>query len=186
MSRTRQQWYEACGGCASSDERVPGVASVDQTSFRKSCARFATGIGIATVAGPDGSPQGLTINSFTSVSCCPPLVLICLDYRCSVLPAFRGNSFYGINFLSADQRHLSVRFSQYSGNRFEGIPWRWGRNGVPLIDGCLGQLECCVSQTVEAGDHAILIAEVVTAEWQEGEPLIYYGSSYRSLNDPAV
>jgi flavin reductase (DIM6/NTAB) family NADH-FMN oxidoreductase RutF len=154
---------------------------VDGDTFRKSCARFATGIAVATVTGDAGTPLGLTVNSFTSVSCCPPLVLICIDYRCAILPAFRAHSYYGVNFLAESQRHLSVQFSQRDADRFEGVAWRMGETGVPLIDGCLGQLQCCVSQTIEAGDHAILIAEVVFADWRDGEPLVYYGSSYRSL-----
>ena len=161
---------------------MQAAACVDRNAFRKCCARFATGIAVATVTGEDETPLGLTVNSFTSVSCCPPLVLICIDYRCNILPAFRASSYYGINFLAQDQRSLSVRFSQREADRFDGIDWKRGVTGVPLIEGCLGQLECCVSQTVEAGDHAILIAEVITADWREGDPLVYYGSSYRQLS----
>lgn len=160
---------------------MQAAACVDKDLFRRSCARFATGIAIATVAGENGTPFGLTVNSFTSVSCCPPLVLICIDYRCAILPAFRASSYYGINFLAENQQDLSVRFAQRETDRFEDISWGWGETGVPLIDGCLARLECCVSQTLEAGDHAIFIAEVIRADWREGEPLVYYGSSYRQL-----
>jgi flavin reductase (DIM6/NTAB) family NADH-FMN oxidoreductase RutF len=157
------------------------ATAVDPYLFRKSCGRYATGIAVATVAGPDGSPHGLTVNSFTSVSCSPPLVLICVDYRCNILPLFRSSSWYGINVLTDRQRDLSVRFSRRDLDRFDGIPWRSSENGVPLIDSCLASLECCVSQTIEAGDHAILIGEVTAAEWGDGEPLVYFGSSYRLL-----
>ena len=184
MSRTRPDEVETGGAFGSSEKAMQASVAVDKDSFRKICSRFATGIAIATVASEDGTPLGLTVNSFTSVSCYPPLVLICIDYRCALLPVFRANSYYGINFLAEDQRDLSIRFSRREVDRFDGIPWRHGETGVPLIEGCLGQLECCVSQTVEAGDHAILIAEVVGADWREGEPLVYYGSSYRFL-EPA-
>lgn len=157
------------------------AAVVDPYLFRKSCGRYATGIAVATVTGPDGKPYGLTVNSFTSVSCAPPLVLICVDYRCTLLPMFRSSSWYGINVLSDHQRDLSIRFSQRELDRFDGIEWRRSENGVPFIPSCLASLECCVSQTVEAGDHAILIAEVTSAEWRDGEPLVYFGSSYRHL-----
>jgi flavin reductase (DIM6/NTAB) family NADH-FMN oxidoreductase RutF len=160
---------------------MQAATAIDPDLFRKSCGRFATGIAIATVTDSDGTPYGLTVNSFTSVSCCPPLVLICVDYRCSLLPVFRSSSWYGINMLSDQQRDLSVRFSQRQLDRFDGIEWKQSENGVPLIGSCLARLECCVSQTVEAGDHAILIAEVTAAEYSEGEPLVYFGSSYRRL-----
>jgi flavin reductase (DIM6/NTAB) family NADH-FMN oxidoreductase RutF len=123
----------------------------------------------------------LTINSFTSVSCEPPLVLVCIDYRAAALPHFRANPYYGINVLCDSQRNVSVRFSERQDERFDGIEWHRGITGAPLLGGCLASFECCVSQTVEAGDHAILIAEVLRAENRDGEPLIYWGSRYRHL-----
>jgi flavin reductase (DIM6/NTAB) family NADH-FMN oxidoreductase RutF len=155
--------------------------AIEPDLFRKSCARFATGIAIASVTGTDGQPYGLTVNSFTSVSCCPPLVLICIDYRCSILPQFRASSHYGINVLSEHQRYLSVRFAQRQPDRFDGLEWRWGETGVPLLLGCLSIMECSVSQVVEAGDHAIFIGEVEHTEFQDGKPLLYYASSYRHI-----
>jgi flavin reductase (DIM6/NTAB) family NADH-FMN oxidoreductase RutF len=151
---------------------------VDADKFRKTCARFATGIAVATISGTDGQPFGITVNSFTSVSCAPPLVLVCVDYRSSILPHFRNTAFYGINVLGEDQKDLSVRFSQAELDRFETVAWRNGETGVPLLDGVLAQMECRVTQTVEAGDHAIFIGEVVGARCRDGRPLLYFASSY--------
>jgi flavin reductase (DIM6/NTAB) family NADH-FMN oxidoreductase RutF len=156
---------------------------VEPDLFRKTCGRFATGIAVATVAGTDGKPYGLTVNSFTSVSCCPPLVLICVDYRCNVLPHFRSSSHYGVNVLSEHQRDVSVRFAQRQLDRFDGLPWRSGQLGVPVLGDCLALMECSVSQVVEAGDHAIFIGEVEHTEFHEGKPLLYYASSYRQVAD---
>lgn len=155
-------------------------AVVDEERFRKTCSQFATGIAIATVSGRDGRPLGITVNSFTSVSCAPPLVLVCVDYRSSILPHFRNSTHYGISVLSEDQRDVAVRFSQPELDRFVGIGWRMGSTGVPLLDGALATMECHITQTVEAGDHAIFIAEVVSADSTEGRPLLYFGSSYCS------
>src|SRR4051794_39260299 len=94
--------------------------------FRKTCGRFATGIAIATVTALDGTPFGLTVNSFTSVSAVPPLVLICVDYHSTVLSHFRASSWYCVNVLADDQRDLSTRFSQRIPDRFEGLDWRLG------------------------------------------------------------
>lgn len=161
--------------------KLQAPTAIDQHTFRKTCGRFATGVAVATVAADDGTPCGLTINSFTSVSCAPPLVLICVDYRCSILPHFRASQYYGVNILTDKQRDLSVRFSQRQPDRFDSIDWYKGERGVPLIRGCLASFECVINQTVEAGDHAIFIAEVASAEWRDGEPLVYFGSSYRHL-----
>jgi flavin reductase (DIM6/NTAB) family NADH-FMN oxidoreductase RutF len=157
------------------------AAVLDQDTFRKTCSRFATGIAIATVADKDGMPFGLTINSFTSVSCCPPLILICVDSRCNILSHFRSAQYYGINVLSDAQRDLSVRFSQLQGDRFEGIAWERGEAGVPLLQDCLARMQCCVTQQVDAGDHVVFIAEVIGAEYQDGSPLLFYQSRYGHL-----
>ena len=82
--------------------------------------------------------------------------------------------------LSEHQRDVSVRFSQAELDRFIGIGWRKGSIGVPLLDGVLATMECHITQTVEAGDHAIFIAEAVSAESTEGRPLLYFGSNYCS------
>jgi flavin reductase (DIM6/NTAB) family NADH-FMN oxidoreductase RutF len=161
------------------------VATVlDSAVFRKTCARFATGIAVATVTGLDGRPYGITVNSFTSVSAAPPLVLVCIDYRSSVLAHFRGSAWYGINVLSDEQRFLSERFAARVPDRFERLGWHSGESGVPLFDECLATMECSVVQTVEAGDHAIFIAEVIRANARDGNPLLYFGSQYRNLHTP--
>jgi 3-hydroxy-9,10-secoandrosta-1,3,5(10)-triene-9,17-dione monooxygenase reductase component len=159
---------------------MPTLA-VQSDLFRKTCARFATGITVATVSGNNGTPFGLTVNSFTSVSSAPPLVLICIDYRCSILPHFRASSHYGINVLTEEQVELSVRFSQPQLERFEGLDWYAGETGVPLLRKCLARMQCSVSQVVESGDHAILIGEVTHAEYEDGLPLLYFGSAYRRM-----
>jgi flavin reductase (DIM6/NTAB) family NADH-FMN oxidoreductase RutF len=156
---------------------------IEPDLFRKSCSRFATGIAVATVMATDGKPYGLTVNSFTSVSCCPPLVLICVDYRCNILAHFRSSSHYAVNVLTENQRHLSVRFARRELDRFTGIDWRLGQLSVPVLGGCLAVMECSVSQVVEAGDHAIFIGEVEHTEFSEGKPLLYYASAYRHVAD---
>lgn len=160
------------------------VATVlDSDVFRKTCGRFATGIAVATVTSLDGTPYGITVNSFTSVSAVPPLVLICVDYRSTVLAHFRASSWYCVNVLADDQRDLSIRFSQRIPDRFGGLEWQHGASGVPVLDGCLANMECSVAQTVEAGDHAIFIAEVIHVRCREGKPLLYFASDYCGLRD---
>ena len=159
---------------------------MDEETFRKTCSRFATGIAIVTIADIGGQPFGITVNSFTSVSCAPPLVLVCVDYRSSILSHFRNAAFYGINVLSDSQGDLSIRFSQKELDRFENVDWQHGRSGAPILDGVLAQMECRVTQTVEAGDHAIFIGEVIAARFREGDPLLYFSSNYWRPNNKEV
>jgi flavin reductase (DIM6/NTAB) family NADH-FMN oxidoreductase RutF len=136
---------------------------------------------VATVLGPDGSPHGMTANSFTSVSCDPPLVLFCVDHRTSILTSFRSMVHFGINVLSEEQRDLSMRFAQKGHDRFDQVPWIAGQTGVPLIEDALASFECRVTQRVTAGDHDIIIGEVLTARMREGRPLLFFNSNYGLL-----
>lgn len=157
------------------------LSPIDATIFRSTCSKFATGIAVATVRGSDGRPHGLTVNSFTSVSLAPPLVLVCVDYRAAALPHFRTSRYYAINVLREDQREVSAAFAQKKEDRFESLKWSDGADAVPILDGALACFECRVSQTVEAGDHAIFIGEVVRARCHEGRPLLYFNSGYARL-----
>jgi len=151
-------------------------------AFREACARFATGVAVATVLAPDGTPHGLTVSSFTAVSLQPPLILVCIDYACAFLAHFRASTHFGVNVLSEAQRELSVVFAKKPEGRFEGVEWYSTESGVPLLRNCLTNLECRVSSIIEAGDHAIFLAEVVETESREGRPLLYYNRDYRLLN----
>ncbi len=161
---------------------IPTIG-VDETAFRRACARFATGITIASVLDASGSPHGLTVNSFTSISLRPPLVLISIDYTSNVLPYFRASTYYGISVLAERHHELSTRFAQKGMDRFNGIESVRGETGVPLVPGALAHFECATRQVIEAGDHAIFLAEVVRIECRDGDPLLYFNSAYRGLRD---
>jgi flavin reductase (DIM6/NTAB) family NADH-FMN oxidoreductase RutF len=153
----------------------------DKRDFCLACAQFATGVAVATVLDPAGAPHGITVNSFTSVSLDPPLVLICIGHAAGILAHFRTSPSFGINVLSETQEHLSLRFAERGRDRFGDIPWAPGETGVPLIPGVLGAIECRRVRTETAGDHDIFIGEVVGTSVRGGRPLIYYGSAYRRL-----
>jgi flavin reductase (DIM6/NTAB) family NADH-FMN oxidoreductase RutF len=149
--------------------------------YRRVCAQFATGITVVTVVDEHRHPHGMTVNSFSSVSLDPPLVLVSIDLRNSILGHFLSASAFGINVLAEGQEALSRRFSDVSERRFEGVAWQPSPLGMPLLNGVLAHLECIVVRTFEAGDHTILIGEVHHASYTEGRPLVYFDSAYRSL-----
>lgn len=156
-------------------------AAFSSDAFRRVCGRFATGVSIASVLDGAGTPRGLTVSSFTSVSLEPPLILICLGHAVTHLEDFRRARYFGISILGHEQRATSERFAQRGHDRFDGVDWRAGETGVPLIAGALATLECAAHQRVTAGDHDILIGEVVRTHVGEGEPLIHYFGRYRRL-----
>lgn len=149
--------------------------------FRRVCSRFATGIAVATAADANGAPHGLTVNSFTSVSAEPPLVLICIDHGATVLPVFRAAAYFGLNFLRDSQQELSDRFAFQAEGRFVDLPWQAATGGAPILNEMLAFMVCRVERHFEAGDHMVLIGEVVEASETEGSPLLYYSSRYHRI-----
>jgi flavin reductase (DIM6/NTAB) family NADH-FMN oxidoreductase RutF len=157
----------------------PGL--IDPALYRRTCAQFATGITVVTTLDSEGHPHGLTVNSFSSVSLDPPLVLVSIDLRNAILGHFISSEWYAINVLAEHQEDLSRRFSSPAENRFLGVEWTTGASGVPLLSGVLAQLECSVVQTFEAGDHTVLIGAVRGASYREGKPLVFFDSGYRRV-----
>lgn len=156
-------------------------SGVTSEEFRRACGRFANGVTIATVLDAAGSPHGLTVSSFTSVSLDPPLILICIGHAVTAIDTFRATRNFGINILAEDQQTLSERFARKGEDRFDGLPWYPGSTGVPLISGVLAAIECTVEQRIPAGDHDIFVARMVDAQVAEGEPLIHFRGCYRRL-----
>lgn len=151
--------------------------------FRRACGRFATGVAVAAVTDATGRPHGLTINSFTSVSLDPPLILICIDYRAAILAPFRAATYFGLSILSHEQQEISTRFATRPDDRFEGVDWFQGQYGVPLLAGALAFLETRIDRVIEAGDHAIFLGEALQAGVAEGDPLVYYQGYQKLVRD---
>ena len=114
------------------------------------------------------------------------MVLICIDQRANIVDPFKMAKFFGINVLGSTQTELSNRFAGRGQDRFGGVSWHPGQNGVPLLEGCIAQFECAVKSVIEAGDHLIFIGEVVAAEFFDGEPLLYFRSRYVKLEVPTA
>ena len=157
-------------------------AVVSPELFRRACALFPTGVAVLTTRALDGTPHGLTVNAFCSLSLTPPLVLVAIDRVCNILDTFEKSGHFAINFLSLDQRSLSIRFSEVPEGRFSGVPWSSGTEGAPLIEGTLGSIECRTKDIINAGDHRALIGEVVAATVGDGDPLVFFRGAYADLN----
>jgi flavin reductase (DIM6/NTAB) family NADH-FMN oxidoreductase RutF len=159
--------------------------NLTKTEFCRTCAKFPTGVTIVTVMDAEGSPHGMTASSFTSVSLDPPLVLVCVDHRATVLAHLRRAQHIGFNVLSEDQQPLSDHFARRGHDRFDRVEWYAGRSGVPLIPGAIASFECSIQRMVDAGDHTIFIAKVEYVEHSDGRPLVYFASGYRKLDGEA-
>jgi flavin reductase (DIM6/NTAB) family NADH-FMN oxidoreductase RutF len=160
------------------------MTDVDAAVFRQLCGRFATGVVIVTTNAENGQPVGMTANSFTSVSLDPPLVSVNVDHRADMHRHLAGASRFAINILEGRQEALSRRFAGEHADRFEGVGYRIGDAGLPLLVGVLGTLECDVHARFEAGDHTIVVGRVVAGTTGEGRPLLYYRGGYYDAPPP--
>ena len=147
--------------------------------FRAALGMFATGVTIVTMRTEDGTPLGLTANSFNSVSLEPPLVLWSLSQRAASLPAFRAGTHYAINVLAADQRALAERFASKDVDRWHGVDCVPGAGGAPLIAGAAATFECFNRSRYDEGDHVIFVGEVERCSWREdASPLLFHGGRF--------
>ena len=160
-----------------------------KADFRRACGQFATGVTVVTVESEPGRAHGMTANAVASVSLEPLLVLVCIDQKARALPMVREKGRFGISVLAEGQKPWSEYFARPEEDeeteRELGIRFRWTESGIPLLEGALAQLACQVVSTQVAGDHTIFVAEVVSAEVHDGQPLLFYGGKYARLGaDP--
>lgn len=158
-------------------------AGSDARTLRDAMGCFATGITIVTAVDGDGRPVGLTANSFTSVSLDPPLLLVCIANSAGTAPVLRSAANFGVNVLQIGQQPASNRFAGKGEDRFAATAWGPGETGVPLLDGSLVSFECRRHAVHEAGDHFLLIGDVVRAQFEpRRDPLLYFRGKYRRLH----
>ncbi len=154
--------------------------SLDQDAFRAVLGRFASGVTIVTVRATGGGDHGMTVSAFSSVSLVPPLIMVCIGDDSSLRPVIADATNFGVSILAANQEPLSRRFAAH-GERFDGVGFTRGENGIALIDGALAFMECRVVARHPAGDHTIVVGEVEAASVGDDRPLLYYRGGYAQL-----
>jgi flavin reductase (DIM6/NTAB) family NADH-FMN oxidoreductase RutF len=147
---------------------------VDPAQFRQLLGRFATGVTILTVVTPDGRPIGMTANSLSSVSLHPPLISVCVDREADMHDIILQADRFVVNVLSGRQEALARRFADKQVDRFDGVGYQLSPDGLILLDGALGHIECHRHAQYQAGDHTIVLGKVVGGETGDGRPLLYY------------
>ena len=154
---------------------------VDEALFKLAMSHFASGVTVVTTE-DEGTPYGMTVASFASLSLHPPLVLICIEKTVKSHEAIIRAAKFGVSMLSSEQSEISNRFaSKKVEDRFAGVAWSRGELGMPLIDGAICAIECRVHSQLPGGDHTIFVGEVVTVRTHEASPLVYFRSGYRQL-----
>jgi flavin reductase (DIM6/NTAB) family NADH-FMN oxidoreductase RutF len=155
--------------------------SLDPDAFRAVMGRFASGVTVVTATDEAGSAYGMTVSAFASVSLLPPLVVMCIDHVASLHDTLANAPFFAVNILASSQEPIARRFADTGAQRFEGIGYRNGENGVPILNDVLAFVECKRVSSTEAGDHTIIVGETVAASMRDARPLLYYRGGFAQL-----
>ncbi len=158
--------------------------TIDPREFRNTVGCFATGITVITTLDVDGAPIGLTANSFTSVSLEPAMILFCLDRKVASFESFAVGKAFAINILAVDQIDVSNRFAKSGPDKWQDFKFDTWDSGVPIIPGCLANLECRGDSIMDGGDHVIVIGEVerMTAGDEGTKTILYYRGGYKEIS----
>ncbi|HEX7776424.1 MAG TPA: flavin reductase family protein [Parvibaculum sp.] len=156
--------------------------SDDARKFRNALGWFTTGVAVITTQAEGQAPIGITVNSFSSVSLDPPLILWSLDKKSDTVAVFEKVNVFTVNVLREDHREISTRLSRQGDHCLDGLATRVGANGLPAIEEALAHFECEVYARHDAGDHIILLGRVTHYEYAEdGRPLLYHRGGYQGL-----
>ena len=155
--------------------------SLDPDSFRAVMGRFASGVTVVTATDDAGSAYGMTVSAFASVSLQPPLVVVCIDHAASLHDTLTNAPYFAVNILASTQEPIARRFADTGAHGFEGIGYRNGDNGVPILNDVLAFVECRRVSSETAGDHTVIIGETVATSMRDARPLLYYRGGFAQL-----
>jgi flavin reductase len=160
--------------------------AVDPDQFRLAMGRFATGVTVLTTRSGDHD-HAMTANAITSVSIDPLLVLVCVEVDARFHDAVTEAGIWGVSILGAHQRPVAQWLSK-QGRPLHGqldriAHHRGTATGVALLDGAMATIECRTTGVHPAGDHSIVVGEVVSLSSNEhpADALVYYRSRYEAL-----
>lgn len=155
-------------------------AKHDARDFRSALGCFPTGVCLVTTCGPGGTPHGMTINSFSSVSLEPPMVLWSLSRSATSAPVFRDAEYFAINVLAAGDAEISSHFARSGEDKFARFAGRFqeGLADLPLLRGALATFECHSRHRYYGGDHVIMIGVVERYAHGDGAPLVFHRGTY--------
>lgn len=156
--------------------------TLDKRKFRDALGSFATGVCVVTVAPERGAPIGMTINSFSSVSLEPALVLWSIQYNSECFAYFQAAEKFALNVLSSEQQELSGTYARKGEHALQAGHYSLGRSGSPLLRNALTSFECRTWARYPGGDHLIVVGEVIEfTSRPTGRPLLFYKGKYGEL-----
>lgn len=165
---------------------MTSTSTITERDFRDAMGSFATGVCVLGAHRRDGVAVGMTVNSFTSVSLDPPLILVCLGAQSPRSQAIVDPGRFSVSILADDQREISNHFARPGEGQVPDTGWHVGINGAPVVDQAAASIECDVDTVHTSGDHMIVIGRVTHIDSDASkEPLVYFRGGYRLLDGEA-
>ncbi|WP_292053702.1 MULTISPECIES: flavin reductase family protein [unclassified Brevundimonas] len=159
-------------------------SAFDPRAYRRALGGFATGVCVVTAHTADG-PLGITVNSFTSVSLDPPLVLWCMDIKSDRHDAFKGAGQFAVHMLPVEDKAMSDRFA-WGAARLSEDEFDTTNPAPPRLRNAVTRLECETDRQIVMGDHLVIVGRVMSFETRPGDALTYFRGQYGTAPDPTA
>lgn len=157
---------------------LPRTEPIDPQHMRHVLGSYPTGVAIVTGRAADGSPLGMVVGTFNSVSMDPPLVSFMPMKSSWTFSALRESPTFCVNIMAADQEDVCGAFMR-QGDKFEGVKWHESSSGAPILDGVTAWVECEWSDVIDAGDHYFVLGAVRDLATERNcLPLLFFQRGY--------
>jgi flavin reductase (DIM6/NTAB) family NADH-FMN oxidoreductase RutF len=153
--------------------------AIDPTLFRETLGHYPTGVAVVTAVAEDGNPAGMVVGTFSSVSLDPPLIAFFPATSSGSFAHVRTAAAFCINVLASNQEALCRRLATGGAGKFDGVRWRSGPLGSPILEGAVSWIECTFEDIREAGDHLIVLGRVHEFAVERSTlPLLFFQGGY--------
>ena len=160
--------------------------SIDSAQFRQVLGAYPTGVSVITATGEDGTPIGMVVGTFTSVSLDPPLVGFLPDKKSTSWPQIEAAGHFCVNVLASDQQTVCRQVSAKGAEKFVGVDYALSQHNLPVIAGSIATIECSIHSVVEAGDHWIVLGRVLGMEvTRDEDPMLFHRGRYGGFAERA-
>lgn len=155
------------------------LTTIDPTQFRETLGHYPTGVAVVTALGAEGTPAGMVVGTFSSVSLEPPLIAFFPASTSRSFAQIKSAGSFCVNVLASDQEPLCRRMATPGNNKFDGVGWRAGALGSPILDDAVAWVECTFEDVREAGDHQIVLGRVHSHAIERSTlPLLFFQGGY--------
>ena len=161
------------------------MKKINPDQYREVMRHYPTGVAAITSLDADTAvPNAMIVGTLAALSLQPPLITFSVDRSSNSWPKISKTGKFTVSLLAAEQQDVSAALAQKKDNKLGGVNWSLSAQGTPQIDGALGWIDCTINREISAGDHLLIIADVVGMSATGGEPLIFHGGRLGGFRMP--